>query len=299
MVNVISAMLCLVSITSYASPAVTQIPLQKNHFFRLDKSYEISGATVVKNRFYVVTDNDSEKIYEWDPKNTEQELTTAIDLTKINGYRNYSAANKINFEGISYCKNAFYIVNEKNNDVLKITNKNFSALPIDKNVFDFNSDKKGLEGIAIDCKGNRLFVSNQANPQRVFVFNLLNSTHLTTFDLSEQGVTKENNISDLFFENGYLYVLQKNRTSILMIHIHQDQQRWIKRLDYSAFSGLYDAFDKEGNKKSKDFAEGLTVLNGTEFYLFYDQGEATSVSDRGEQLGLEPDERGIVAHLSQ
>jgi hypothetical protein len=271
---------------------------EKGRFFRLDQSYEVSGSVFVKDRFYIVMDN-LHAIYQLKTKNGQSVPTMHIDLTKLNGYAEYVALNKINLEGIAHCPDAFYVVNESSNDILKVTSKEVKVLSIDKSHLGFNAaSKNGLEGIAIDCSRNILFVASQSFPQKVVLYQLTNSKYIATFDLSEGVSDKKNNVSDLSFDGKTLYVLQKNRSSVLAIHVYGDVKPILDRVDYSKFAYLFESYDEKGNVVNKDFAEGL-VVRGNNYFLFYDQGKAGPVSQKGNDLGLDLDSRGVVLQLSR
>ncbi|MEZ4845592.1 MAG: hypothetical protein R2877_01050 [Bdellovibrionota bacterium] len=88
------------------------------------------------------------------------------------------------------------------------------------------------------------------------------NSYVTTFNLASGEENKNNNISDLSFLNNQLFVLQKNRSSILKIWVYGNKNGPIlERLDYSKYAYIFDSnqHDANGNMIDKDFAEGLVV----------------------------------------
>lgn len=289
-------MTCLVLL---ATNAYADVSLNTGKFFRLDQPYEVSGSVVVDDQFYIVMDNQP-TIYTLKNQNENSIPTLHIDLTQLKGYSEYAASHTINLEGITYCSGAFYLVNEKTNDVLKVAMSELTALPIDKSYLGSEYSKNGLEGIAVDCKHDMLFVASQSFPQKVVVYKLIDNRYVTTFDLSGGVENKINNISDLSFLNDQLFVLQKNRSSIMKIWVYGNKNGPVlERLDYSKYAYIFDSnqYDANGNMINKDFAEGL-VVKGNDYFLFYDQGKSGAVSQKGRNLGLNLDNRGVVLQLS-
>ena len=273
--------------------------LSNAKFVRLDRPYEVSGSVFADNRFYLVMDNQP-AIYVLRNQTDNSVPSIHIDLTKLNGYADYAENHEINLEGIAHCSGVFYLANEKSNDVLKVSAGKLEVLPIDKTYLVSKNPKKGLEGVAVDCKHQMLFVAVQSYPQKVVVYKMRDSRYVTTFNLSGGVEDKNNNISDLSFLNDRLYVLQKNRTSILKISVYGNKNEPIlERLDYSKYAYILDSnqLDAQGNTINKDFAEGL-VVKGNDYFLFYDQGKSGSISKKGQNLGLHLDSRGVVLQLS-
>lgn len=256
----------------------------------LDQPYAISGAYGEGNHFFVVNDQDS-VIYRlgWSqlsPGRSSSKLSEFKKLDTMYGYYSYAkkikGSKKLDLEGVTSCKTSqgfvFYVVNEQNGDLLKIEfnpllkQDVLTKLNIDyENFPDFRYDEgnDGFMGVTADCNKGRMFVAKQKNPNIFFEIDLRANKVVHAHDLST-GDEVQDDISDLFFKDNQLFILQKNKTSILVVNPYKvvsDPDFKIKNYDYSAIS-------KFTTRDEKGVAEGL-VVQGQSIYLFMDSQRVT------------------------
>lgn len=257
----------------------------------LNKSYRISGATQFNYNYYAVTKNDS-NIYllqndETQKKSIVSKLGSAIDLKTFNhglGYYSITKNHELNLEGISACSNVFYLVNENMANLIKVdiadaNNKKLTEMKINDGGFEDFKDSsqkgfiQGFIGISADCKGNILYVAKRQTPNKIFVVDISNPKNNHVINSFDLGTELKDNISDLAYVKGLLYVLQKNSNSVFVMQPQSNGKFLeIARYDYSASSNYTRKSDDEGN------AEGLIVReksNGAkQVYLFLDSKNA-------------------------
>lgn len=240
-------------------------------YHQLSESYNISGAYGVQNYFFVVNDKDS-IIYQlsWD-QNKNTKLIPYRDLSKLNGYYSYAkqvkGEDKFDLEGVTSCTDnngfVFYVVNEKTGDLLKINSQGLLKLDINYENFPdykYEEGNDGFMGVAADCGAQKLYVAKQKNPNIVYTIDLKQNAVTKAYDLST-GSDSEDDISDLFFTAGKLYVLQKNKTNVLVMNPYTGNT--FNNFGYSSISDRTTTNDK-------GIAEGLVVQGGS-VYLFLDQ----------------------------
>ena len=261
------------------------IPKNQTATHQLDHGHQISGAYGMQNYFFAVNDKDP-VIYQLNfvVGQSGKKVTTLVPYKKLEelyGYYAYAKSipgnKKFDLEGVTSCSNngmLFYLVNEKTGDILRVDSKNLTKLNINyDNYPDFNYDlgNDGFMGVTADCANNKLYVAKLKNPNIVFEVDLIQGRVVRQFNMST-GSDSEDDISDLFFKNGQLYVLQKNITSIAVVDPTIKNSNFVtKRLDYSSMSDL-TKIDEIG------IAEGLVVQNSSVF-LFLDQRKVNKAND--------------------
>jgi hypothetical protein len=259
----------------------------------LNASHQISGAYGMQSYFFVVNDKDP-MIYQlsWAEDSVTKQKKTVLNpyrnLEKLYGYYSYASSikgsKKFDLEGVTSCSSnglLFYLVNEITGDILKADSKNLSKLDINYEDFpDFRYDvgNDGFMGVTADCANQKLYVAKQKNPNIVFVVDLNAKRVVNSFDLST-GSDAEDDISDLFFKDNKLYVLQKNVTSIAVVNPNKTSNFIEKRYDYSVMS----SFAKTGDD---GIAEGIVVQNGSAF-LFLDQKKSDTAYSKSKDVIIE------------
>ena len=266
-----------VSLLLIAGPLVAkEIDPNQVQYHSLSETYQISGAYGVEKYFFVVNDKDP-IIYQlsWFQESAtsspKTKLTPYRNLSELNGYYSYAknikGNDKFDLEGVTSCTDAngfvFYVVNEKTGDLLKVNSQGLRKLTInDENYpnYRYEQGNDGFMGVTADCGSQKLYVAKQKNPNIVFVIDLKTNVVSKAYDLST-GSNAEDDISDLFFTGGSLYVLQKNKNSILIMNPTTGARTG--NLDYSSIS-------KRTMSGEHGLAEGLVIQGGSAF-LFLDQ----------------------------
>lgn len=291
--RICSIILTLGILFSSETFAFENIPVAKKDSLThsLDQNYSISGAYGAGTHFFVVNDKDP-VIYQlgWS-KDTQGQAHSKLNefkrLDTMYGYYSYAKTikgyKKMDLEGVTSCTGnngfVFYVVNEQNGDLLKIESNSslkqdvLTKLDITYDDFpDFRYDEgnDGFMGVTMDCSKNRMFVAKQKNPNIFFEIDVRAKRVVNAHDLSTGDETQDD-ISDLFFKDNQLYVLQKNKTSVLVVNPYKpvsDPNFRIKNYDFSAMS----QFTK---RNEKGIAEGL-VVQGNSMFLFMDSQRVTT-----------------------
>ena len=211
---------------------------------------EISGINVDPNgRVTIVADGQEDTyIYLLIPKGLRFHLKKDLNFDKLKGASDYRASLKeitevppndlrYDLEGMSVCGTTQYLINERVRHVLAIEDgKLLKKLPIDfsssyPDLFKGGSNA-GFEGIAADCEGKLLYVAKERDPRAIFkvdmnTWKVLEVKDFATSDRAGQKVINfmtgaglmdiGPDIADLFFQNGYLYALERNTYEIAKI----------------------------------------------------------------------------------
>lgn len=242
---------------------------------QLDKTYPITGAYGSKSDFYTVSRNSS-LISKITPANSKSTLVAYTDVSKLSGL--YSAFTKRNgenfdFQAISVCQKEktlpiFYVVNGFTGEILKIQDKSLERVAVDYEKFPdykYEDGNDGFRGLTVDCKNDKLFVAKEKNPNIVYTIDLKTKTVEHEHNLST-GEEKAEDISDLFYFNNQLYVLQKNISSVLVMNPNKPgTTSFVRRYDYSQAKTKTPIKNSSGYKN----AEGLVVFEKS-IYLFLD-----------------------------
>ncbi|MFN8254149.1 MAG: SdiA-regulated domain-containing protein [Bacteroidales bacterium] len=240
--------------------------------------FDLSGLLLYNGNILAIADK------EWDRfiyKITENE--NGFDYLPF-----FSFCTKINLdiEGIDYCNNIFYLIDEFNNCVYQIINgtcelKEFE-LPWEKYGIDRTGwGNRGFEGIAIDSVNKIMYLAKEREPRRIFSINM------QTLEISEPFIPQldtggGHDIAELKFENGYLYILERGLGQITRIdvktkekvavsyqaYVYKNGMRWFKN-DTPQF-GMAEAF----------------VFIGDEIWLGIDNN-GNQVSEFGKTFGLQ------------
>ncbi len=211
---------------------------------------EISGVHADSGgRIRVVADGPEDTyIYLLIPKGLRFHLKKDLNFDKLKGSSDYKTslkavtevtANDLRYdlEGMAACDSALYLINERVRHVLAIEDgKILKKLPIDfissfPDLFK-GGGNAGFEGIAADCEGKFLYVAKERDPRTIFKIdmNTWKVLEVKDFPVSDRAGQKVINfmtgvglleigpdISDLFFHNGYLYVLERNTFEVAKV----------------------------------------------------------------------------------
>jgi hypothetical protein len=228
--------ICLISFFSITTKATTSLQFEKIVFNRDDE--EISGLLLQDGQLLFVADKLSNRaIYKIIFENERFYYQNHIDLSKLTNHDSYFAkallfrhAGRIvkspfDLEGISYCDNYYYLVNEQTRHVLKINQKSLEQLPIDffpifKTFgYDLNAieTNAGFEGIAIDCPNKIMYIAQEREPRAIIVVDMQTNTPVDIYQVGKTTIGINPDYADLYFENGFLYILERNAYKILKV----------------------------------------------------------------------------------
>jgi hypothetical protein len=285
----------------------------ENILFNRDNT-EISGLDIVDNKLLMVGDKLSNRaIYKiWFEKNRFY-YKNHIDFTKLQGHNKYFTSalllkhgerlikSPFDLEGITHCKETYYIVNEQVRHVLKITNNKLENLKIDfspifkKNKFPLKniSVNAGFEGVAVDCKKNKLYISQERSPRAVITVDL-NSSKVTDMFLLDNGSSKSGSLdyAGLHIEGNFLYLLERNNHLISKYDL--TTKKIISQIKFGDIAGmhlkeLYDTGEPFG------LAEGL-AMNKEIIYIAIDNNK-NPISKKGvKKFKIEGDFSSILIY---
>ena len=206
MIRPLTILLLFYAVSS-CTPRQTEFPaLEVLSIHQLDQlhgiKFDLSGIALHNDTIYVVADkpwnrylyavefaNDQFHVYHQSPIDTE----ITLDI-----------------EGVDYCGTFAYVVNERGGEILAI-NQDEKVKVIDVS-FDSETSpgtwgNAGWEGVALNCEENILYVVKEREPRGVFEIDLKTGQVNDTFNIPE---TESNDFSDVKYENGFLYLLERS-----------------------------------------------------------------------------------------
>jgi len=256
----------------------------KQFNFESSTRFDLSGICIYNDSIYVIADKAWNKfIYKID---TLKNTVKIIDELEICLYE------KIDIEGIDADSLGFYIINERSSEVY-YKNKNsclIKTLEIDWSKLKIKTKEwsnKGLEGLAIDQENNILYLIKERSPRRIIAFDLNTGYLSEPFDaLFDKEI---NDFTDAKFENGKLYLLERNNSSILRIDVttKETYSVSVKNILNPNHKRLYKTDNPEYGT-----AESL-LLTKNEIWIGIDNnGEKTSAY--GQELGLDKSNNPVI-----
>ena len=251
---------------------VNECPESRNRF-------DISSLTGKGNRMYTIADKpDTRDIYYVDTLKGKFFINLAVKTSNI-------TSEDLDIEAVDVVDNRFIIADEIH-DLLYIQKgegaNEFEQLKIDFTVLgedmaQWSGNNAGIEGMTVDNKNQLLYIAKERNPRRMFVYDLKTKQLSAPFDNSI--LPNDGDISDLCFENGFLYILDR-------------QNCCVRKFDVKTQKSSYVSFKKFSNNKKEhnyhaDFgmAEALWLTQDAIFVGF--DNNADPVTKFGEQVGLE------------
>lgn len=285
MINLITVLLVFTSLHLFAK----DLEFQKIYFNRDDT--EISGLHLKDGNLLFVADKLSNRtIYKAVFEEDRFYYKSFINLSDLSGHNKYfkdvllskNKSHKLispfDLEGITSCKKDYYLVNEQAREVLKI-NKIFNKLEIDfKEIFktfgyplEKVSVNAGFEGIAADCENHKIYIAQERSPRAIIEVDLktLKTTNIFQTELIDK---KQKNLdyADIHYENGFLYILERNSYQILKYSLKE--KKVLSRYSFinmNSFKSneLYNTGEPYG------LAEGLTMDSGV-IYLAFDNNKS-------------------------
>ena len=180
-----------------------------------NQRFDLSGIASYNNKVFVVADKKwNNRIYRVD---------TTFNAFTIEPVIPVCPADKIDFEGIDVCGEQIYLIEEWYDNVYKLRPDSCNLEKIELKWEDFDIYRsewgnKGLEGIAVDCDNEVLYLAKERQPRRLFEIDLKSGKIAEPF-IKTLGVQREgHDISDMKFENGYLYILERGRGMVTRIN---------------------------------------------------------------------------------
>lgn len=186
----------------YQEHALEELTLKSIHVLEdYQQAFDLSGIAKIERDYYVVSDNQfSKQLYQIQLDQSSFHIADSISLE-------YDAVSDI--EAIDYCNNLeVFFTNEVNNHVY-LFNDGHNKIIFDSNKLTktLNLDwgtNKGIEGIAVDCENQILYLAKEREPRFIVAYDMESDEII---NMSQQDNVGD--ISDLKFQHGYLYILER------------------------------------------------------------------------------------------
>jgi hypothetical protein len=218
--------------------------------------FDLSGMVLLQDKIIAIADKDWDKyIYQIEVQSTNFDYIHFIDICPDF---------ELDIEGIDFCNNHFYLLDEGRNEVYEVfpgsCKLNKLIVPWDEyGIERKNWGNKGFEGIAIDGSNQIMYLAKEREPRRIFEINLKNMAISEPFikELNDGG---GHDISELKYENGFLYILERGLGQITRLNIKTKEkvsvtyqnyvfkngQRWFK--NQNPQYGMAEAFILKENE---------------------------------------------------
>ncbi|MEM8491878.1 MAG: SdiA-regulated domain-containing protein [Pseudomonadota bacterium] len=257
------------------------------------QAVNLSGLTEIDGRVYGLGDKPADQCL--------YALSERDNLWRIDGRVELAMRGRADLEGVFSHQREFYVVNESGQDVYRYRLQGAKAEKLSLDVaFPWSSAttlwrNAGLEGVAVDARQGILYLAKERDPSKIFVFRLDasgNANFQKEFSVEPASdAHPHQSVSDLYFENGFLYVLERRAYSIAKVDPRQE--RVVARAGYSYLR------DASGDLFEGDNGYGLAealLLRNSEILLGLDNnGKPINERNRlSRQYSLRGDEPAIV-----
>ena len=268
---------------------IKNLQLKKNGIKQLEqeknKRFDLSGICQYQGKILVVGD----KKY----NNYIYRVDTSLNSFKIYQEKTLCPDRKIDFEGIDVYKNKLFLINEWFDNVLMLTDscklKDIHVEWERAGIDNKNWGNKGLEGLAFDEKGNYLYLAKEREPRRIFKIDLKTGIISEPFEKVLNNHTIGYDISDMKYEKGFLYILERSSGTIIRIDVNtgKTQSYSFQHIVYQNGKRLYsNSFPQYG------MAEAL-LLTKDEIWIGLDNN-GDPVSDYGKSIGLKEGNNTVI-----
>ncbi len=247
---------------------------------------EPSGITAMQGRLFFVSDNAHDYIiYELARGDDAYSVRKFIDFNSYYDVIKRHKSHDLDLEGIVWYEDGFFVVDERDRYIYKVK-YNSSIQRIGHDIPKYNrrmglrfsvDENAGFEGIAIDPVKRVFFIANERG--RAFIYLLrMRGNNFKTFDhiiMDDILRLKDVDISDLFFDGGFLYLIYRKESRIIKLDPYKKIA--LHSLSYLKLTGgLYES------KKTRGFAEGLYIAE-RDIFLLLDSGGKRMIgrTDRG------------------
>lgn len=229
--------------------------------------FDLSGIVEVNNKIYVIADKNWNKyIYEAELSNSSFIVKNEIPLN-VDG--------KLDLEAIDYCDSQFYIANERSGDIYRVSinnsKKTVSTLPLDFESRGYKLTQwknAGWEGLAMDCDQQKLYLTKERQPRIIFIVDTKTNQIISEFNIPE---VDSNDFSDAKFNNGFLYLLERNGNYITKID--PETQSVVSKVTYKHITSHPEG--KLYTNSKYGLAEAL-LLKDNEIWLALDNNGNTA-----------------------
>ena len=167
--------------------------------------FDLSGIVKTGDKCYVINDKRwSKYAYEFQADGHRFYLVDSVDL---------GADPKTDLESLDYCEGfGIFFTDEDENIAYYSSHDGFSQVFFRKEQFDPElnwGSNKGLEGLAVDCENQVVYMAKEREPRFIISYDLKTSEIIDIKMKDPYG-----DISDLKYQDGFLYILERNENII-------------------------------------------------------------------------------------
>lgn len=212
--------------------------------------FDLSGMVKTSDKCYMINDKRwSKYAYEFQAHENSFYLVDSIDL---------GIHPRTDLESVDYCEGMGMFYTDENENIAYYSgNAGVSQILFEKEQlgFDLNwGHNKGLEGLAVDCKNQVLYMAKERDPRFIASYDL-KTREIKDITLKDS----EGDISDLKYEDGYLYILERNENLISKMDVATN--KIVARVSYKNTCSHPDGKMYEGSKYGMAEALLLTTDN--------------------------------------
>jgi hypothetical protein len=242
-----------------------------------DKRFDLSGIVEYKGMVLGIADKDwNTHIYKID---------TSQNNFKISSFLQLCPGVELDLEGIECFNNKFYLIEETQSEVYIIEPDKCDMVKLEIPWQTYGIDcsnwgNKGLEGIAIDSENQILYLAKEREDRNIFRIDL-KTMEMTEPFAKQLKSGPGHDISDLKFENGNLYLLERGLGQITRFNCRTGE-----KFSFSFQELEYKDGQRMFSNENPQFgmAEAL-LLTPDEIWIGYDNN-GDPVSEYGKSLGL-------------
>ncbi|MEP2024872.1 MAG: SdiA-regulated domain-containing protein [Reichenbachiella sp.] len=175
-------------------------------------NFDFSGITKKNDTIFIVADK---------PWNTYLYVPIFSDNSwTANEVRSITTPERLDLEAIDHCDGSMYLANEYTGtiNVLKPNSNTLEIIPINFEDFKLYPEtwkNAGWEGLAIDCDQQIMYLVKERQPRNIIAVDMNNWKIVDQFDIPQ---TESNDFSDAKFENGHLYMLERNGNYVTKVN---------------------------------------------------------------------------------
>ena len=212
--------------------------------------FDLSGMVKTEDKCYMINDKRwSKYAYEFQADGNSFYLVDSIDLG-INP--------KTDLESLDYCKGIGIFYTDENENIAYYSGIAGTSKVMFKKEqlgLDLNwGSNKGLEGLAVDCKNQVVYMAKEREPRVIMSYDL-NTKEITDIKLNDP----DGDISDLKYQDGFLYILERNENVISKMDVATNAI--VSRVSYKNTCSHPDGKLYEGSKYGMAEALLLTSNN--------------------------------------
>ncbi len=253
--------------------------LEVNHSNRFD----LSGMVIVNEKVYAVADKGwNNYIYQITHNGKHWEISNTIRL---------GISEVIDLEGIDFCDNHFFIINEFGNKLYSIDGKgelktkyiHYNGKGI--NIHDWGRNA-GLEAVAVDCARGIVYVAKERQPRYILEIDIETGIIQSQFNISEQDAY---DYADVKCENGFLYILERGGNLVSKIDLSTKEV--VEKVSYNATA--FESDNRLYEPSKFGMAEAL-VLTDTEIWIGIDNNGLNASDNAKKKFGLRGNQPAIM-----